>query len=142
MIESILLAIFGLTGHVFAGGRMLGTIGLLCFTMGLQNALITKLSNAIIRTTHVTGIITDIGIALGRVAYEYAQRSDDAFGGELDKLRLLSSLIAMFSIGGVAGAIVFRYVGFLFAVPVAAALFLMAVIPLLEDLRNLRRVEI
>jgi len=31
---------------------------LLCFMMGLQNAVISKLSNAEIRTTHVAGIVT------------------------------------------------------------------------------------
>lgn len=39
------------------------------FTMGLQNALITKLSHAEIRTTRVTGLVTDIGIELGKLMY-------------------------------------------------------------------------
>jgi len=38
---------------------------LLCFIMGLQNAVITKISHAEIRTTHVTGLVTDVGIELG-----------------------------------------------------------------------------
>ncbi|WP_156312572.1 DUF1275 family protein [Marinagarivorans algicola] len=32
---------------------------------GLQNALITIYSGAVIRTTHTTGIFTDLGIMLG-----------------------------------------------------------------------------
>ncbi|MFX4396989.1 YoaK family protein, partial [Acinetobacter baumannii] len=44
-------------------------VPLLCFIMGLQNAIITKVSQARIRTTHVTGITTDIGIELGKLAY-------------------------------------------------------------------------
>ena len=39
------------------------------FHHGLQNALITKLSRAEIRTTHITGIVTDIGIELGKLLY-------------------------------------------------------------------------
>ena len=42
---------------------------LLCFIMGLQNAIVTKISNAEIRTTHMTGMATDIGIELGRLVY-------------------------------------------------------------------------
>jgi uncharacterized membrane protein YoaK (UPF0700 family) len=36
----------------------------LAFAMGLQNALVTRLSGAVVRTTHVTGLLTDIGIQL------------------------------------------------------------------------------
>ncbi|RKI27329.1 DUF1275 domain-containing protein [Corallococcus sp. AB004] len=34
------------------------------FAMGLQNALVTRVSGAVVRTTHVTGLLTDIGIQL------------------------------------------------------------------------------
>src|ERR1700761_3454890 len=44
LLEAVLLTVFGITGRVFAGERVLGTVMLLCFTMGLQNAMITKLS--------------------------------------------------------------------------------------------------
>ncbi|MEY3901642.1 MAG: hypothetical protein RL189_948 [Pseudomonadota bacterium] len=40
----------------------------LTFAMGMQNAIIRPASGTIIRTTHVTGIVTDIGIAIGTVA--------------------------------------------------------------------------
>jgi uncharacterized membrane protein YoaK (UPF0700 family) len=40
---------------------------MLCFIMGLQNATVTKISGARIRTTHVTGMITDVGIELGKL---------------------------------------------------------------------------
>ena len=43
------------------------TVVLLCFSMGLRNAVITKLSRAEIRTTHITGIVTDIGIEIGKL---------------------------------------------------------------------------
>lgn len=36
----------------------------LAFAMGLQNALVTRVSGAVVRTTHMTGVITDIGIQL------------------------------------------------------------------------------
>jgi uncharacterized membrane protein YoaK (UPF0700 family) len=41
---------------------------LLCLAMGWQNALITRISGAVVRTTHVTGTTTDLGIELGNLA--------------------------------------------------------------------------
>ena len=36
------------------------------FAMGIQNGLCTQLTNAVVRTTHVTGLSTDVGMVLGR----------------------------------------------------------------------------
>ena len=50
-----------------AGVRMLDSQAwLLCFTMGMQNSLVTRLSGAVVRTTHLTGVITDLGIEAAR----------------------------------------------------------------------------
>jgi uncharacterized membrane protein YoaK (UPF0700 family) len=136
LIEAGLLVLFGFTGQVFAGGRVLGTVMLLCFTMGLQNAIITKLSNAVIRTTHLTGMVTDIGIALGRIVFAPANGTREAITGELATLRLLSSLIALFFIGGVTGALGFKHVGFFFTIPLSVILLLLATMPVLDDVRR------
>ena len=73
--EAGLLMVFGFTGKVFRGETILDTVILLCFTMGLQNAMITKLSKSVIRTTHLTGMVTDMGIALGRIATSWMAAS-------------------------------------------------------------------
>ncbi len=39
---------------------------LLCMAMGMQNSLVTRLSGAVVRTTHLTGIVTDLGIEAAR----------------------------------------------------------------------------
>jgi uncharacterized membrane protein YoaK (UPF0700 family) len=39
---------------------------LLCAAMGMQNALVTRLSGAVVRTTHLTGVVTDLGIEMAR----------------------------------------------------------------------------
>jgi len=74
--EAGLLLLFGLMGGTLekSSGFISLTMILLCFLMGLQNAIITKISNAEIRTTHMTGIITDIGIELGKACYINSQR--------------------------------------------------------------------
>lgn len=136
LVEAGLLVTFGMVGHRFTGGRVLGTVMLLCFTMGLQNAMITKLSDSVIRTTHMTGIVTDIGIALGRILFARSTGSDEPLGPDLADLRLLSSLIALFFTGGVVGAIGFKHVGFLFTLPLSAMLLLLTIMPVLDDVRG------
>ena len=65
--ESLLILLFGaLADQLTWRHRDWVYVAVLCFAMGLQNAIITKISNAQIRTTHVTGMITDIGIELGQ----------------------------------------------------------------------------
>jgi uncharacterized membrane protein YoaK (UPF0700 family) len=71
LLESAALLVFGLFGAAIAAWSQLFvpiTVVLLCFIMGLQNAVITKISKAEIRTTHITGLITDLGIELGKLA--------------------------------------------------------------------------
>lgn len=135
LLEAVLLTAFGITGHVFAGGRVLGTVMLLCFTMGLQNAMITKLSGAVIRTTHLTGMITDIGISLGRLISRAGREQVNA-EEEYSRLRLLGSLVFLFFAGGLTGAIGFNHVGFLFTVPLSVILLLLAGMPIWDDLRG------
>jgi uncharacterized membrane protein YoaK (UPF0700 family) len=138
LLEAGLLIVFGTTGRVFAGGHVLDTVVLLCFTMGLQNAIITKISDAVIRTTHLTGMVTDIGIALGRITSSlYGRATDVVSETEVAKLRLLCSLVGLFFIGGLTGALGFKHVGFLFTLPLAAILMLLAAMPVIDDARRL-----
>jgi uncharacterized membrane protein YoaK (UPF0700 family) len=63
----------------------------LCFAMGLQNALVTKISGAVIRTTHLTGIITDFGIELVRLIFWLRERTRGQ--SALDRLWQLSRIV-------------------------------------------------
>ncbi|WP_158967858.1 YoaK family protein [Paraglaciecola sp. L3A3] len=80
-------------GHYFASAAC-----------GLQNALVTTFSGAVIRTTHVTGIFTDLGIMLGAKLR----------GEEFDKRKALLFLliIAGFISGGTVGAYLFTLLQF------------------------------
>jgi uncharacterized membrane protein YoaK (UPF0700 family) len=112
---------------------------LLCFTMGLQNAIITKISHAEIRTTHMTGIVTDMGIELGKLLYWNRSKTTPGTPkvlGDRQKLLLLLSLIGLFFLGGLLGALSFRHVGFLFFLPLAALLLILVGIPTIDDLRR------
>jgi len=112
----------------FAGATLSGIIiGMLClynklaegsyavmFACGLQNAMVSTYSGAVIRSTHITGIVTDLGIMLGHFLrgepYE-AKRS-----------LLLAILLGGFVSGGMAGVLAYRY--FASLVLLVPALFL------------------
>lgn len=71
---------------------------LVSFAAGLQNAMTTHFSGAIVRTTHVTGTLTDIGVELGAIA---AGRE----GRQTWKLALLIIFYVGFFLGGVVGTL-------------------------------------
>ena len=80
--------------------------GVLCAAMacGLQNAMATTYSGAGVRTTHLSGMFTDLGIMLGHAArgMPLAQR----------RLLLCVLVIGCFFGGGVLGALLFRSIGY------------------------------
>lgn len=134
-LEAVLLFGFGLYGWLFfpTASFILITIPWLCFIMGLQNATVTKISGARMRTTHVTGIITDIGIELGKLCYWNRSPFAPKVSADRTKLRLLSLLLASFFIGGVTGAIGYKMGGFLFSMPLALLLLILACPSLADD---------
>ena len=135
IVEAALLLCFGLMGaRLDASGQVSAIVALLCFVMGLQNAIVTKVSRSEIRTTHVTGLVTDIGIELGKLFYWNDNAMGERVLADRGKLRLLSSLLAMFLLGGLAGAFGFKYLGYIVTVPLAVGLLSLAVIPVFDDL--------
>lgn len=68
VLQSVMLASFVFTAEVASSDpRVLDAqAALLCGAMGMQNSLVTRLSGAVVRTTHLTGIVTDLGIELAR----------------------------------------------------------------------------
>ncbi|PMS17418.1 DUF1275 domain-containing protein [Trinickia dabaoshanensis] len=142
MLEAALLLVFGFLGSNLKDHRLLfvpATVALLCFVMGLQNAMITKISKAEIRTTHVTGLVTDIGIELGKLFYWNGLAGDAMRGthfvrADRQRLALLASLLASFFCGGLAGAIGFKHMGFVSTVPLATVLVALAAVPLVDDM--------
>lgn len=136
LLEAVLLLVFGLFGAAI--GLMTAvflplTVVLLCFIMGLQNAVITKISRAVIRTTHITGLLTDFGIELGKLLYVNRHPDQQPVRANRDRLRVHGQLIASFFVGGLAGALGFKYLGYVSTVPLAAMLLLLVMRPALDD---------
>ena len=149
LLEAALLLLFALVGRKLAATSfefVSSTIVLLGYLMGLQNALITKISSARIRTTHVTGMVTDIGIELGRLLYWNRGNDSDKAAGErvvadLQNLKMLLGLVSLFFIGGVVGAAGFSRFGFLFSIPLALLVAFVAVVPAWDDVSNWYRLR-
>lgn len=146
LLEASLLLVFGVLGarlNQFHSAFVSVTVLLLCFTMGLQNAMITKLSQSEIRTTHMTGIVTDLGIELGKLFYVNRRAMDDNARVVADRvrLRLLTLLLIAFFSGGVFGAIGFQTIGYLATVPLALVLVTLAAVPAIDDIRSAARGE-
>lgn len=138
MAEATLLLAFGLMGANLAAFVELfspATVLLLCFMMGLQNAIITKLSGAEIRTTHMTGNTTDLGIELGKLLYWNRDKAAPAkVLANREKLKIHAEMIGLFVFGGFLGAHGFKRVGFAATIPLACALFAIAAVPVWDDL--------
>jgi uncharacterized membrane protein YoaK (UPF0700 family) len=96
------------------------TAALLSMAMGVQNALVTKLSGAVVRTTHLTGIVTDLGIELVR-AWEWARATAASQSvwailrqlrhprriSELRRLRLHAAIGSSFLGGALVGPVLY-----------------------------------
>ncbi|MEN9875532.1 MAG: hypothetical protein RLZZ529_529 [Bacteroidota bacterium] len=76
------------------------------FAMGIQNSLVTKISQSTVRTTHLTGLFTDLGIELSQLFF-YKKPE------ETKKLKtniyLRISIISFFFIGCVLGGFIYSF---------------------------------
>jgi uncharacterized membrane protein YoaK (UPF0700 family) len=99
-LESALLfaAVFLLHRGAYAGDCLAS------MACGLQNAMATSYSGAVIRTTHLTGVVTDLGIACG-----HWLRGQPVDWG---RFRLYGVLLLGFFGGGVLGALLYRSIGY------------------------------
>jgi uncharacterized membrane protein YoaK (UPF0700 family) len=95
-------ALFLGTRWLLAGDALTGAAAL-AFAMGLQNAMATTYRGLVLRTTHITGIVTDLGVMTGHIA-----RREKVAGW---RFVLLVSLFLGFAGGAVLGTMMFRWIG-------------------------------
>lgn len=141
IVEAVLLLVFGLFGAAMSLWHAVFlpvTVVLLCYIMGLQNAVITKISQARIRTTHVTGLVTDLGIELGKLFFVNRHQDMPPVLADRGRLRVHAQLVLSFLSGGIAGAAGFKYLGYISTIPLAMLLLLLVMRPALEDWQRLR----
>ena len=117
VLEAVIIlavAIFGyaydsslVAKELFAGG--------LLFAMGLQNSLVSIVSGSVVRTTHLTGTFTDLGIELAQMI----QKPGAEHPALKVRIRLRLVIVFFFMCGALSGAFVFHYISFYaFYIPV------------------------
>lgn len=80
---------------------------LLLFSMGIQNALVTKISQSTVRTTHLTGLFTDLGIEISQFIF-YRNHPNTP---KLKKnIFLKLSIVFFFFIGCISGTLLFKQI--------------------------------
>lgn len=101
-IEILILFAIG----IFGSNLMLENSNIIAFSllfaMGLQNALVTKISNATVRTTHLTGLFTDLGIELSQLFF---YKKPEMKVKLYSSIKLRMTIISFFFVGGIIGGI-------------------------------------
>lgn len=102
---------------------------LLLFAMGVQNSFVTKISNAVVRTTHLTGLFTDLGIELSHLFFS---SQNHVYHQNVSTIKLRLNIIFFFFFGGIIGVFLFKEIEF-FVLLVAAGILLLGLF--LDSLR-------
>jgi uncharacterized membrane protein YoaK (UPF0700 family) len=130
--------IFALASLIFMGGLTgyFGSFGepleqtrdytlliLLCLICGIQNGTITAVSGSVVRTTHLTGITTDLGLGIVRFFNREKLMGSIPDEGKANLMRI--GIITSFGLGSAIGGFLFVRFGFGgFLVPVFTSGFL------------------
>ena len=123
-LEAVLVMIVALV----PGTELAATLGLSA-AMGMQNSMVTRLSGAVVRTTHLTGVVTDMGIEVGR----WIRRDP---GRNVGRLGLLGTVAGAFATGAVAGAFAGAWAHGLALLAAGVALLVGAAIAYRSSLRD------
>ncbi|PBI82621.1 hypothetical protein BKP43_64310 [Variovorax boronicumulans] len=139
VLEGFLLLLFGALGGV---GEWLGewflpaVLGILCFGLGMQSAVINTISRSEINATDRTGILTWLGLELGRWTHGGPAQEgdvDDAHEMPFVRLAFHASILGFFVIGCFLGAIAFAIMGYMATIPLAVMVMAPAIPSMLRD---------
>jgi len=128
-LEAVLLALFaaGLQLHDHgerqAGFALYWLTGVASLAMGVQNATITRISSGVVRTTHITGVLTDLGlevVSIGLWLFDRKRntnphaRRPSLHGpntpASAQRVVLLASIVGTFALGAALGALAHDHV--------------------------------
>lgn len=74
------------------------------FAMGLQNSLVTTISNSVVRTTHLTGLFTDLGIEFSQLFFFKSKEQSEKL---ISSIKLRITIISAFFVGGITAGTFF-----------------------------------
>lgn len=111
LIEIGCLLIVGIYGQYYYQETLTETEALLClmlFSMGLQNGLTASISNSKVKTTHLTGATTDLGMLVSMLTKKEFRAKKEI----RDKTKLLSVIATSYLSGGIFSGFVYLSIGF------------------------------
>jgi len=122
--------LLGVAGAIATGAGLQGIFGLkslallsLSFSQGLQNGITSRFSGLALRTTHMTGALTDAGLILGQwVQAQYLGKEPPS----LRKPKLFLLCLLSFAAGGFVANLLRKVLGTLAALVPAALLAVVA----------------
>ncbi|MBP9600346.1 MAG: DUF1275 domain-containing protein [Lutibacter sp.] len=123
IIESFIFISIAIISNLFNIEYPNLIVCLLLFSMGLQNSFVTKISNTIVRTTHLTGLFTDLGIELSQLFFPEAHPHREKIKSTI-KLRIF--IICSFFLGGLVGGFLYSRIGLKLNTLIIGALILLA----------------
>lgn len=122
LIEISILLVVAILGYRYHGTLIAKELfaGSLLFAMGMQNALVSLVSGSVVRTTHLTGTFTDLGIELAQL---FKNKPEDRPLLK-SRIRLRLAIIFYFMCGALGGAYLYRLSAFhAFLLPVAILIY-------------------
>lgn len=106
-LECLILSFIGIVGQALVSTAPNAIAFSLLFAMGLQNSLVTSISNSVVRTTHLTGLFTDLGIELSQLFFYKGIDKKQRLTSSI-KLRLI--IIFFFFSGGIIGGVSYSFI--------------------------------
>lgn len=111
VLEIVCLIIVGVYGEYFYRETLIETemlLALMLFAMGIQNGLTASISNFSIKTTHLTGITTDLGILFSMFTKEEFRHNKNL----RERAALLVYILSSYLVGALVSGLAYSYLGF------------------------------
>lgn len=105
-------------------------VGVMLYSMGLQNGLTASISNSVVKTTHLTGLTTDLGIFFSMLTKKEFRNDRKV----IEKGQLLLTIMICYMIGGVISGVIYYEIKAVTLYVVCAVLTLI----IMYDLSKLR----
>lgn len=111
ILEIICLLIVGTYVQFYYKETLLETelmVSLMLFAMGLQNGLTATISNAAVKTTHLTGLTTDLGILVSMFTKKEHRKKPELRA----KMKLLLSILTSYVVGGICAGYIYLTISY------------------------------
>jgi uncharacterized membrane protein YoaK (UPF0700 family) len=113
---------FGSLGRRLPFGQQSILLALLCMASGLQNGALTSSSGSSVRTTHMSGLTTDLGLGFARML-TFRPRDDEYRRERVANILRVGTLLS-FIVGAEIGAMIFILLGLRgFLIPAAISAY-------------------